>query len=767
MKKHHEGRRNFLKNTSLAAATLAIPDIVSAANPYGIDNKSPDALPWYKRVTRWGQVNITEKDPSQYDIGWWRKFWKRTQTNGVIVNAGGIVAYYPTRIPLHYQPEYLQGRDLFGDLCKAAHEDGIAVFARMDSNRANEEFYKAHPDWFAIDASGKPYRAGDLYITCINGPYYNEHIPSILTEIATLYHPEGFTDNSWSGLGRDSICYCNNCKKSFKDKTGNDIPQAKNWDDRVYREWIKWNYDRRLEIWDLNNRTTKAAGGVDCIWSGMNSGSPGDQSRSFRDLKRICERAEILMLDHQARSDAGGFQDNSETGKLVHGMLGWNKLAPESMAQYQASRPWFRLASKPAAEARMWMLAGIAGGIQPWWHMISAYHEDRRLYKTAEPVLKWHKTNEEYLINREPIATVGLVWSQQNVDFYGRDNAQELIELPWRGMTHALIKARIPYLPVHADDIDRDAKKFSVLILPNVGSMSNEQSASIRRFVENGGGLIATGSSSLYDEWGDMRNDFGLADVFGAHFIKQQSPTDQPQLPKLANDAYHTYLRLTPELRRQMDGPHKADEPMITGHRHEILTGFEETDTLPYGGLLDPLTVDDRAQVLATFIPQFPTYPPEKAWMREPKTDIPGVIVNERANGSRVAFIPADIDRQFGRMNLPDHAQLLINAIKWTAKDNLPLKVDGTGFIDCHLYKQRNSLVLHILNLTNSATWRQPIHELISVGPFKVKIKLPSEVIGRNVKSLVSNQSVKANLAKGWVEFDVKNILDHEVMVVQ
>jgi len=143
------------------------------------------------------------------------------------------------------------------------------------------------------------------------------------------------------------------------------------------------------------------------------------------------------------------------------------------------------------------------------------------------------------------------------------------------------------------------------------------------------------------------------------------------------------------------------------------------------------------------------------------------VIINERANGSRVAFIPADIDRQFGRMNLPDHAQLLINAIKWTAKDNLPLKVDGTGFIDCHLYKQRNSLVLHIVNLTNSATWRQPIHELISVGPFKVKIKLPSEVMGRNVKSLVSNQSVKANLAKGWVEFEVKSILDHEVMVVE
>ena len=760
------GRRSFLKHTSLAAAGIAVHPLISLTNSDANDKLFADALPWYKRVTRWGQVNITEKDPAQYDVGWWRKFWKRTETNGVIINAGGIVAYYPTRIPLHYQPEYLQGRDLFGELCNAAHDDGIAVFARMDSNRANEEFYKAHPDWFAIDASGKPYRAADLYITCINGPYYNEHIPSILTEIATVYHPEGFTDNSWSGLGRDSICYCENCKKSFKEKTGNDIPKNKNWDDNIYRQWIKWNYDRRLEIWDLNNRTTTTAGGEHCIWSGMNSGSIGDQSRSFRDLKKICERAEILMLDHQARSDAGGFQENAETGKLVHGLLGWNKLAPESMAQYQAGRPTFRVASKPASEARMWMIEGIAGGIQPWWHMISAYHEDRRMYHTAEPILKWHKQHEEWLINREPIATIGIVWSQQNMDFFGRDNARELVDLPWQGMTQALVKARIPFLPVHAEHIDRDAKKFSVLILPNLGLMTREQVASVKRFVQEGGNVIATGSTSLYDEWGEKLADYALADLFGAHVVKSSNTDEQTQIPKLAGDAYHTYLRLTPELRRQMDGPHKPDEPMIQASRHEILSGFQETDILPYGGLLDSLNVDSSAQVLATFIPQFPLYPPEKAWMREPKTNIPGIIINTRANGSRIVFLPADIDRQFARMNLPDHAQLLENMIRWVAKDNIHVEVNGTGLIDCHVYQQQNKLVFHLINLTNSATWRQPIHELISVGPFSVRIKLPSGISGKKLRTLVGGQAINANVSNGWCAFQIKSILDHEVIVI-
>ena len=202
-----------------------------------------------------------------------------------------------------------------------------------------------------------------------------------------------------------------------------------------------------------------------------------------------------MLLDHQARADDTGFQQNGDTGKLVHGLLGWDKLVPESMALYQAGRPTFRLSAKPAAEARMWMIAGIAGGIQPWWHHIGAYHEDRRAYRTAEPVFRWHEEHEQYLINRQPVAGVGVVWSQRNTDYYGRDESAELVDAPYRGVTQALLRARMPYLPVHADHIERDAGRLSALVLPNVGALSDAQCAAVRRFVANGGGLVATGAT--------------------------------------------------------------------------------------------------------------------------------------------------------------------------------------------------------------------------------------------------------------------------------
>lgn len=755
-------RRQFLQHVAVACAVgTCASEIAGAAD----DGVAGEKLPWYRRAYRWGQTNITEIDPARYDIPWWRQHWKRTEVQGVIINAGGIFAYYPSKFPLHQRAAGLGDRDLYGDLARAAHDDGLAVLARMDSSRAHEAFYRAHPDWFAVDAAGKPFKAGDLYVACINGPYYEEYLPDVLREIIERSHPQGITDNSWSGLDRGSICHCPFCQRRFRQRSGKELPKSHDWNDAVYREWIEWSYARRLETWDQNTRITQAAGGADCLWLGMNSGSITGQSRSFRDFKEICARSKIVMLDHQSRGEGDTFANNALTGKLIHGLLGWDKLVPESMPMYQMGRPTFRLSSKPEPEARMWMLAGFAGGIQPWWHHVAAYHEDRRAYRTAEPILRWHRANEQYLIERRPVATVGVVWSQRNSDFYGRDNPDELVDQPWRGFTQAMMRGRIPFVPVNAEHIDREAPNLSVLILPNLGAMSDPQVAAVRAFVERGGALIATGQSSLFDEWGDPRRDFALAELFGV----SGGAAHRDIAPRSArgSDARHTYLRLTPERRAGVYGPRSGDEPAVgpADRRHPVLAGFEETDVLPFGGVLDPLTVAAGAEVLLTFVPAFPTFPPESAWMREPRTTIPGLVLNDFGRG-RVAFLPAEIDRRFALDNLPDHGDLLANLVRWAAAGNLPLEVRGRGLVDCELYQQPGRLILHIVNLTSAGTWRAPVHELLPIGPLQVRVRLPADLRPKTTKALVAEQTLPAATQDGWVSFEIKSLLDHEVVVV-
>ncbi|MCL6507036.1 MAG: hypothetical protein K6T59_08420, partial [Bryobacteraceae bacterium] len=69
-------RREFFQGVVLS------PVAAWAAPPADAGN-----APWYRRACRWGQTNISEKDPQHYDIEWWRQHWRRTRIHGVIINA--------------------------------------------------------------------------------------------------------------------------------------------------------------------------------------------------------------------------------------------------------------------------------------------------------------------------------------------------------------------------------------------------------------------------------------------------------------------------------------------------------------------------------------------------------------------------------------------------------------------------------------------------------------------------------------------------------
>ena len=108
------GRRAFLEHCGQAATVMAVVGqgfpISALTAEQGAANSS---VPWYRRALRWGQTNITEIDPVSYDVAWWRGYWRDTHIQGVIINAGGIVAYYPSKFPLHHRAEGLGDRDLY------------------------------------------------------------------------------------------------------------------------------------------------------------------------------------------------------------------------------------------------------------------------------------------------------------------------------------------------------------------------------------------------------------------------------------------------------------------------------------------------------------------------------------------------------------------------------------------------------------------------------------------------------------------------------
>ncbi len=134
---------------------------------------------------------------------------------------------------------------------------------------------------------------------------------------------------------------------------------------------------------------------------------------------------------------------------------------------------------------------------------------------------------------------------------------------------------------------------------------------------------------------------------------------------------------------------------------------------------------------------------------------------------ARIAYFPAEIDSRYGKDHLPDHGNLLANAVRWAAGDNRVLDVQGPGLLDCHLYAQQDNLILHVVNLSNEAAWKAPVEELIPVGPLTVSVKLPTGLAGHSAHSLVSQEKISAVAANGWTRFEIPSVRDHQVIVIR
>lgn len=701
--------------------------------------------PWYRRARRWSQTNLTEIDGRDCDLTVWRRFWEEHRIEGVVVNAGGIVAYYLSEDPLQYRSPYLGERDLLGEFTAAAREAGLAVIARMDSNRAEQAMYEAHPDWFAVDAQGRPYRAGERYIVCVNGRYDQEYLPQRLREIARRYAPDGFADNSWQGPTAGQICYCEACRSKFLQACGRPLPAAADWNDETYRVWVRWSIGCRMANWDLYNRVTREFD-PDCLWLGMVNADPVSAHCALYDLRELGRRSPILMVDQQSRDAVNGFEQNLCNGLLLHGVCGGETNLPESMAAYARGRYTFRRSATTPLEMQLWLLCGIAGGLSPWLHVVGAVQEDRRQLSLSGELMAWDDRQRRFLEHRTPMANIGLVWSQQNVVFYGRDRQNERCALPWRGFTRALTRARIPYVPVCAEDIPTDAATLRVLVFPDVAVLTDAQLERIGLYLKAGGSVLVTGATGLLDEWGEPRGDHAMDELLGV--TRGKALPQKPHTEAWDHFDSHTYMR-------------------VEAPDHPVMKPFAQTALIPFGGWRHPVSACGVAlKTLATFVPPFPIYPPEFSYMRESHTAEALLLAGENEFGGRVAVLAADVDRRYGEAALPDHGDLLASLTRWLAGDELPLTVEGTGYLAVAPYRQGERVLIHLVNLSGANLWPGFAEECCPVGPVTLRLHLPGKMAWR-ARALVGGDALEMARDGDTVTVLVPNLLLHELIVLE
>jgi hypothetical protein len=153
--------------------------------------------------------------------------------------------------------------------------------------------------------------------------------------------------------------------------------------------------------------------------------------------------------------------------------------------------------------------------------------------------------------------------------------------------------------------------------------------------------------------------------------------------------------------------------------------------------------------------------------MREPRTAIPGLVLRAAAGRGRVAYLPADLDRCFGRDRIPDHGRLIANLVRWVSRRPMPLSVEGPGLLDVHLYRQPGRLVLHVVNLTNAAAFRPYATELHPVGPLRVRVAKFLDLAPARARRLVAGGEAPCASESEWLELTLDSVLDHEVVILE
>ena len=387
-------------------------------------------------------------------------------------------------------------------------------------------------------------------------------------------------------------------------------------------------------------------------------------------------------------------------------------------------------------DTKIWLWEALSAGGRFWNCNFTGQHPaatlDRRNAFVSKDAYSFVKNNEKVLTRQTPVYDALIFYSKPTrIKFANRRKEDDYFGTPVRGVEEVLRENHIQYgfLPDEGFSNDK-LKDLKLLILPNVACISDEHSAVIKKYVAEGGCLIATYETSLYDENGDQRKDFSLSELFGCTYSGK------------ANTVYDCYQRIV--------------------NRHKILSGFENTDLLINAGetiLCNP-PGKSSTSVLATYIPIIPNQPPEKAWTPVMQTDSPTITVNRYGKGTvvyfatqtgRLSFIGAHEDFRYTMRNainylLDGSAALTTNAPE-SVHINLTKNIDGTN----------NTYILSLVNHTSSPT--RPIRSLVPVNNIKVKLNLPGYNLYSH-KVLRSEGNVDIN-GTSEIDIDIETLKEY------
>ncbi|GAB2468174.1 family 10 glycosylhydrolase [Promicromonospora xylanilytica] len=459
----------------------------ATTEPAGARTVDPDgARPgWWDEPFQVFQTNLREIDAG-LDVERTLDAVQEHGANVWLLNVGGILSHYPTRLGFQTPNPHLAGRpggDLVGDALAAARRRGVRLLARMDFSKVAPAIADAHPQWLFVSPSGERQEFEGLVSVCPSAEYYQRRIFDVLDEVLDRYEVDGFFFN-WFGFNETDyagrvhgVCHCAACQEGFRAHTGlNRLPDRAG--DDGYREWRGYTA-ATIETLTARVRAHIAARRPD---AGLILGTAAD------------------VLFHEANNAVGRPLWPYGTGEAVSAL---RSARPGKPVMVNAVAFWdmpYRLADEQPEMLGQYLAQAVSRGANPSTYIMGP--TDGIAYaglSAAAAVTRFHRDHRREYTGLVPAAEVGLVRPDPLDDDgrFGTGTAEH------RGLLTGLVERHVPFdvVPVGALetalDADRPGGPLRVLVLPDVPTLTTGAVAALDRFVRAGGALVATGRSGI------------------------------------------------------------------------------------------------------------------------------------------------------------------------------------------------------------------------------------------------------------------------------
>ncbi len=674
---------------------------------------------WYEEPLRVMQYNLQVADTPGMDAAKIARETEELACNAVVMNVGGIYAWYPSEVPFHHVNEFLpKDRDLLEELITEFHKRNIRFIARFDFSITDDTTYLQKPQWFARHADKSPYFQGEkrmgnwsLFLsTCALNGYRNEAVAlPVMREALTKYDIDGVFFNAPMA----SPCHCEKCRAKYLETYGTPMPEDEtSWDPQWLSDCTKYNIGNVYRaIKETREEVPMILYYIPYSWKGIGFHIDRDSIYDrYQTADLICTEAQDVL----SRGSEGIPRTAQPILAMKAGMRDDEAFRPFGIIHSCPGMDW-RHTGLPVAEYLPWMAQiPASGGVL--WHSVTGYPDtihDKRILQAIDQVDHMIADTEAEMDGAKNCSEVLVCWD-------GDAKAYSLCD--------ALLKNHITFDLMQDYSVSLERMKGYRSVLVPDGLLKNKAiREAATAYAAEGGKVLVENSDPdttlLMREVLGVREDMSMGEYLTA-----------------------SYMRIEDAGR--------------------CVTADMETDKLALRGQVTYCHPVEGAETLLTLIPPFAPVdvtgrPPERASIPVPKTDIP-LLIRHRYGKGEVLFMPFCLSDLIGEYKLFDHYHLLGNMVD-ALLGRRALEVSGPSTIHVTAFCKEDRQLIHLVNETGE----RPLRETVPVAGIRISAAIPEGKSVKGVRATLEGRELTCEVKDGRVEINLPRLDVWQMIVIE